>query len=140
MVRIKSKHMIIRREEMAQSMQVQLDCGRSSFELRWSDLSHSYSRQIRKNSGSEDVERVALNLCNGAMKSSPVTAILGPSGAGESTLLNCITGTIEPHSGRCVISGPANLIEDLSKSRVDYVPQSTEHLWPHHSTSCHCTR
>lgn len=35
----------------------------------------------------------------------PLTAIFGPSGSGKTTILNCISGVIEPHDGEISIGG-----------------------------------
>lgn len=62
------------------------------------------------------------------MPAGSVTAILGNNGTGKSTLLNCIGGILQPHSGNVFLKG-----EDLLKlprreraRRVGYVAQHFE--------------
>ena len=40
-----------------------------------------------------------------ARSDAPLTALVGPSGVGKTTTLNCIAGLIRPDSGRIVVGG-----------------------------------
>ena len=45
--------------------------------------------------------RIALDLAS----DSPLTALVGPSGAGKTTILNCIAGLRRPDAGRIAVAG-----------------------------------
>jgi molybdate transport system ATP-binding protein len=49
-----------------------------------------------------------------------LTALVGPSGAGKTTVLNCIAGLIRPDAGRIAVEGKA-LFD--STSRIDLPPE-----------------
>lgn len=63
---------------------------------------------------------VSLNI-----KPGELIAIIGGSGAGKSTILNCMCGYLQPNQGEVYING-VNLYEnfDSLKKLVGYVPQS----------------
>lgn len=110
----------------AQSRRSPDDC---SFEVRWTDLSYSYSSEGGLLSKKKEEEKTALHPCSGRAKSATVTAILGPSGAGKSTLLNCITGrNSDAATGKCSIRAPVHLVPHLRKSRIACVPQNHDFL------------
>lgn len=97
------------------------------FYLRWKNISHSYKSQVKKKSLDEG--RIsALQPCDGRAECATVTAILGPSGAGKSTLLDCLTGRVRATTGNCFIRTSDQMIQELRKSRVDYVPQGNEFM------------
>ena len=58
----------------------------------------SFDISLRHRIGDRDI---ALDLQNSA----PLTALVGQSGAGKSTVLNCIAGLIRPDRGRITIGG-----------------------------------
>lgn len=73
------------------------------FEIRWSNLNYQvepkWYQQTWRNATSSSssstttpTRNVILNGLNGSVKSGQVTAILGPSGAGKTSLLGCLTG------------------------------------------------
>jgi phospholipid/cholesterol/gamma-HCH transport system ATP-binding protein len=45
-----------------------------------------------------------------------ITAIMGPSGVGKTTLLRLITGPVKPHSGQIIVEG--SLIDKLSAAEL----------------------
>jgi len=47
----------------------------------------------------------ALNKVSIAVPRGEIRAIIGPNGAGKSTFFNCVTGVLEPTSGRIVFDG-----------------------------------
>ena len=59
------------------------------------------------------------------IKSGTITAIVGPSGAGKTTLVDLLLGVLEPDEGEVKISGvnPKNAIQKWPGS-ISYVPQS----------------
>ena len=65
-----------------------------------------------------------------------LTALVGPSGVGKTTLLNCISGLIRPDSGRIVVGGIVLFDRDMGidvppeKRRAGYVFQDNR-LFPH---------
>lgn len=66
----------------------------------------------------------------------PVTALVGPSGVGKSTVLNCIAGLIRPDSGRIEVAGEvlfdteAGVDLKPERRRSGYVFQDAR-LFPH---------
>lgn len=75
---------------------------------------------------------IALDLHSDA----PLTALVGVSGAGKSTVLNCIAGLLRPDSARIVVAGQV-LFDSATgvdlppeKRRVGYVFQDAR-LFPH---------
>ena len=56
-----------------------------------------------------------------------ITAILGPSGAGKTTLVDLLTGLLEPDSGQVEIDGVPLAQIDIQnwRRRIGYVPQET---------------
>ena len=68
---------------------------------------------------------VTSNHVNLSIKSGELIAIIGGSGAGKSTILNCMCGYLQPTQGEVYING-VNLYQnfDSLKKLVGYVPQS----------------
>ena len=89
----------------------------------------SFDISLRHRIGERDI---ALDLQNGA----PLTALVGPSGAGKRTVLNCIAGLIRPDSGRIAVGGEtlfdsaAGVNLRPEKRRAGYVFQDMR-LFPH---------
>ena len=76
--------------------------------------------------------RIALGFVSDA----PVTALVGPSGAGKTTVLNCIAGLMRPDRGRIAVAGTV-LFDSASgvnlppeRRRAGYVFQDAR-LFPH---------
>jgi putative ABC transport system ATP-binding protein len=65
--------------------------------LRFHDLSKSYTEG--------DVQRVVLQNAHAEFQRGQITAILGKSGTGKSTLLNLISGIDAPDSGQIWVDG-----------------------------------
>jgi putative ABC transport system ATP-binding protein len=65
--------------------------------LRFHDLSKSYTEG--------DVQRVVLQNAHAEFQRGEITAILGKSGTGKSTLLNLISGIDAPDSGQIWVDG-----------------------------------
>ena len=73
-------------------------------------------------------ERKLVTTCNHAslnIKPGELVAIIGGSGAGKSTILNCMCGYLKPDQGEVYING-VNLYQNFEslKKLVGYVPQS----------------
>lgn len=68
---------------------------------------------------------IASNHVNLSIKPGELIAIIGGSGAGKSTILNCMCGYLKPTQGDVYING-VNLYQnfDSLKKLVGYVPQS----------------
>jgi ATP-binding cassette subfamily C protein len=68
------------------------------------------------------LERVSLEVARGSL-----TAIIGPSGAGKTTIVDLIIGLLAPQSGRVLIDGVDLAEVDLRawRSQIGYVPQET---------------
>lgn len=66
----------------------------------------------------------------------PLTALVGPSGVGKSTVLNCIAGLVRPNSGRIAVAGEVLFDKDAGidlkpeRRRAGYVFQDAR-LFPH---------
>jgi ATP-binding cassette subfamily C protein len=72
--------------------------------------------------GQSLLDRLCLELPAGR-----ITAIVGPSGAGKTTVVDLITGLVDPESGRVLIDGVPLCEIDLRAWRgaIGYVPQET---------------
>jgi ABC-type multidrug transport system fused ATPase/permease subunit len=70
-------------------------------------------------------KKFAIRSINLNIKSGTITAIVGPSGAGKTTLVDLLLGILEPDEGEVKISGvnPKNAIQKWPGS-ISYVPQS----------------
>lgn len=68
--------------------------------------------------------RPALNSVNLSFSAGKFIAVVGPSGAGKTSLVDCLLGIIEPTSGEIKISGVSPL-ESIDKwpGAIGYVPQ-----------------
>ena len=77
-----------------------------------------------------------VDIALDAISEAPLTALVGPSGVGKTTVLNCIAGLIRPDSGRIVVGGTvlfdsaAGIDLPPEKRRVGYVFQEGR-LFPH---------
>ena len=73
--------------------------------------------------GAKVLEGASMEIPVGAM-----TTLIGPSGSGKSSIVNCISGLLTPDAGQVAIDGVPLDDIDLAawRSRIGYVPQ--EHL------------
>ena len=73
--------------------------------------------------GAKVLEGASMEIPVGAM-----TTLIGPSGSGKSSIVNCISGLLTPDAGQVAIDGvPLDEIDLAAwRSRIGYVPQ--EHL------------
>lgn len=98
----------------------------SHFEIRWNNLTYQvepkwYHKKLQVFSSSASSSSLSdkhdlssstgkkniLNNLNGSVKSGQVTAILGPSGAGKTSLLGCLTG-----KNKSGVSGSVQVISE----------------------------
>ncbi len=76
--------------------------------------------------------RIALGFASDA----PLTALVGPSGAGKTTVLNCVAGLVRPDRGRIAVAGTtlfdsaAGVNLPPERRRAGYVFQDAR-LFPH---------
>jgi ATP-binding cassette subfamily C protein len=75
----------------------------------------------------EGAERMALERIDVTIPAHAITALVGPTGSGKSTLVDLVLGLIEPDEGAIAIDG--ELLEAGNRAgwrrRVAYVPQET---------------
>ncbi len=71
--------------------------------------------------------RVILKDANLTIRSGMITALVGPSGAGKTTILNLIMGLTHPSNGSILVDGRPLSEYDLGayRARIGYVPQDT---------------
>lgn len=60
-------------------------------ELRWSDLSY-HAKTGSLNPFSSKKDKTVIHNLNGSIRNGQLTAIIGPSGAGKTTLIECLSG------------------------------------------------
>lgn len=84
-------------------------------ELRFEDVSFSYDG------------RAVLTGFSVVLPANQVTAVVGPSGAGKTTLIDLVIGLQQPDSGRILVDGVplANINMVEWRRRIGYVPQET---------------
>ncbi len=70
---------------------------------------------INLNKKSDNNEQFIINNCNFTVSGEWLTAIIGPSGAGKTSLLYCLSGIDRPSSGRVIIN--SNDIYSFSDNR-----------------------
>jgi ABC-type multidrug transport system fused ATPase/permease subunit len=70
-------------------------------------------------------QNAVISDINFTINPGEIVAIAGPSGAGKTTLIDCIIGALKPHSGKVEISGvsPKEAIT-IWPGAIGYVPQS----------------
>lgn len=92
-------------------------CYKSGISVDASDLVITRGRGRKKN--------VAGNYISLNFRPGELVAIVGGSGAGKSTVLNCVSGYLPPAAGEVYING-INLYQNLdsAKKLIGYVPQS----------------
>lgn len=59
---------------------------------------------IDLNKKSDNSNQLIINNCNFSLSGNGLTAIIGPSGAGKTSLLYCLSGIDEPSSGKVIIN------------------------------------
>lgn len=108
------------------------------FEVVWRHLIYYHPASLKKRSSTgrnivhhgESIKpaRATLNNISGSFRSGQMTALMGPSGAGKTVFLNCITGHLSIN-GRKENSGVI-LINGVKSIHIGFVEQF-DHLLPH---------
>ena len=108
--------------EVLQSLDVEENVGKTPIQkvigaFEFSDVSFSYP----------DGEHAAINHFNLQIKPGEMIALVGPSGAGKTTILNLAIGFIRPTSGKIFLDGLDMETLDLRTYRrfISVVPQET---------------
>lgn len=71
-----------------------------------------------------DGKRVALDAINASFSQGLITGIVGPDGAGKTTLIRSIVGLLKPDGGRCLVFGNDSLKEpEKIHGLIGYLPQ-----------------
>jgi len=70
-----------------------------------------------------DAEKSVFKNVSLTIKSGEVTAIVGPSGAGKTTLIDLILGVYEPNQGEIYLSSQSQRVNPESALNFAYVPQ-----------------
>lgn len=75
----------------------------------------------------EGAARPALSQVEAMIPAGKVTALVGPTGSGKSTLVDLVLGLVQPDEGEVLIDGAKLSDERLRawQSRIGYVPQET---------------
>lgn len=74
--------------------------------------------------GYPDSKRSAITNANLRISSGSVVAVVGPSGAGKTTLIDLILGVLEPDSGTVVVSNMTpSRVSSTWPGSISYVPQ-----------------
>jgi len=75
----------------------------------------------------EDLTNFKISDINLKVKEGEFIAIIGPSGAGKTTLVDVLLGIILPSTGEAKISGiPAMLAMEIWPNKIRYVPQDVQ--------------
>lgn len=108
-------HMIERTRTAEQSTEVNLGRMVPSLHdaIRLQDLSFSYG------------DRLVLDSVSAEMPAGRLTALIGPSGAGKTTLVDLVLGFHRPTKGKVLVDGTSIGESDLTawRQQVGYVPQ-----------------
>ena len=83
-------------------------------------------------------DTVILDDFNLEVKEGEAMAVLGPSGVGKTTLLRCMIGLLEAHSGEIVINGQN--IANLSEQKMNEIRRSFGVLFQSGALSGDCSR
>jgi ABC-type multidrug transport system fused ATPase/permease subunit len=74
--------------------------------------------------GYPDSKRSAITNANLKISSGSVVAVVGPSGAGKTTLIDLILGVLEPNSGTVIVSNMSpSRVSSTWPGSISYVPQ-----------------
>ncbi|MDH5401175.1 MAG: ATP-binding cassette domain-containing protein [Candidatus Heimdallarchaeota archaeon] len=65
-----------------------------------------------------------LNNINLNIKKGSITAIIGPSGAGKTTLFKIILGLLRPSNGKITIDGVSPTVFNKKHGKIGYIPQN----------------
>ncbi|EAR86586.2 lipid transporter family ABC domain protein (macronuclear) [Tetrahymena thermophila SB210] len=92
----KTKQPLLQKEKSSKMTEIDIH----NVDITFKNL--NYNLLINKK---EQQNKLILNNVSGLMKSGEITAILGPSGGGKTSLLNILAAKIKTQAGRCSIQG-----------------------------------
>ena len=96
-----------------------------NFELIWNNLSYTLPKYTIQWKFWQKTEKQLLKNLNGKIESGQLTAIIGPSGAGKTTMIECLAGR-----RRIGVSGDIIVNGAVKKVKLAYNSQN-EALMPH---------
>ena len=120
---------VVVRESAYWSMAEAIEAARAQSERSGGDASVSLAREIRFEDVSFGHEggRPVLDRQSLLLPVNQLTVLVGPSGAGKTTVLDLLVGLLEPEAGRILVDGVPLSTIDLRhwRRQIGYVPQDS---------------
>jgi ATP-binding cassette subfamily C protein len=121
-------HRMVAQESAYWALRRMIDEAQAAAEPASGDLVPSLQRDIRfENVAFAYGDRNVLRDVSLILPAGSFTSLIGPSGAGKTTMLDLLCALLTPQSGRILIDGVpmASLDRDLWRRTIGYVPQET---------------
>ena len=121
-------HRMVAQESAYWALRRMIDEAQAAAEPASGELVPSLQRDIRfEMVGFAYGDRTVLRDVSLTLPAGSFTSLIGPSGAGKTTVLDLLCALLTPQSGRILIDGVplASLDRDLWRRTIGYVPQET---------------